>query len=425
MVSFISSRPRLPVALLNRLGPALGMRNRRGASLDADDLLATATRSTGLDDFGGDAFREPFERLLDSYRRDARLTLFGRMGVRGDLSRLLANRLLIADELARRPETASTKTARPLFVVGLPRTGTTLLYNLLALDPAHRPLRLWEAMEPVTHDRAGATAGGRDGRPARARRNIRTFHYLAPAARAMHPVDPDGPEECVPLLQNSFMSLQFEAMHNVSSYAGWLEGRDLSQTYGYYRNQLQILQSQRSGERWLLKSPAHLFALDCLLRFFPDACIVMTHRDPLRVMASCCSLIATLRRIASDDVDPLEIGRQWPAKWALALEKAMGVREKAAQEHFADVHYGHLLSDPVAAVNGIYSRFGFEVPAGMEDRMRAWLAGNAQHKYGKHRYSPSDFGLDATRERSRFAAYSRTFGVAEEGRDGPLLRPHP
>lgn len=418
MVSFASSRPRLPVALLNRFGPLLGMEGIRAASLKAEDLLATARQATGLDDFGGEGFQEPLNLLLDSYRREARLTLFGRIGVRADLLRLLGNRLLIAGELAQRPEIEATRVSRPLFVVGLPRTGTTLLYNLLALDPAHRSLMLWEAMEPVAHDRTPSSGVAPDGRRARAIRNIRTFQYLAPAARAMHPVDPEGPEECVPLLQNSFMSLQFEAMHDVASYAGWLETRDMSETYGYYRRQLQILQRQRSGKRWLLKSPAHLFGLDRILELFPDACIVMTHRDPLPVMASCCSLIATMRRIASDQVDPLEIGREWPRKWALALEKAMDARRAAPEGRFADVHYLRLLDDPLAAVGEIYSRFDLDMPAGMEERMHGWIADNAQHKYGRHRYGLADFGLDADHERRRFATYSRAFGVGEEGTTG-------
>ena len=380
------------------------------ASLEEDSLIGAARRATGLDDLGDGCFREPLRLLLACFEEEASLTPFGRMGVRQGLIRLLSNRLLIEHEFAEHPETSEQAISRPIYIIGLPRTGTTLLYSLLACDRAHRPLRLWEAMEPAPERRTD----GKDLRVERARRRLRAFDYLAPKARALHETEAEAPEECVPLFQNALMSLQFEALHDLPSYGRWLEAQDMGPAYQYYRRQLQILQRRRPGGRWLLKSPAHLSGLDHLFRMFPETSVVQLHRDPLKVMPSVCSLIGVLRGIGSDQVDPLELGRQWPPKWALALERATGARERVGSERFFDVQYTVLLADPLAVVRGIYDRFGLVLEAETEGSMHAWLAANKQHKYGVHRYTLEQFGMDAATEQRRFADYMERFAVARE-----------
>jgi hypothetical protein len=231
----------------------------------------------------------------------------------------------------------------------------------------------------------------------------------------MHPMGARLPQECVALTAHDFATMIFHTTYHVPSYQAWLDGADLRWVYASHRRQLQYLQWRCPGERWVLKSPGHLWALDALLAAYPDAGIVQTHRDPLKVVASLTSLITLLRSLATDRIDPFEIGRDWTQRLADGLEKSMAVRERGpCQEgQFFDVHFAEFMRDEIGMVRRIYSHFGLELTPAAEARMRRFLAANPQEKHGVHRYTLAA-GLDPVTERRRYAAYQQRFGIPSE-----------
>jgi hypothetical protein len=251
----------------------------------------------------------------------------------------------------------------------------------------------------------------------RAEQMIRHAVALAPHFSAIHPLSATGPEECVFLFQNTFMSVVFDAYSEVPDYIAWLLQQDLTPAYRYYKKQLQLLQWHWPGTHWVLKSPQHLFFLDVLLTVLPDACVVQTHRDPATALASLCSLMATARRFYSDHVTEQHLGAPCLAMWGTALDRMLHVREAADPARFYDLSYEDLLADPMAAVDRIYAYFGYATTPGMEEGMQRWLAAHPQHQHGVHQYSLSQFGLDRTTVARRCAAYLQRFpgppGVGE------------
>ena len=410
MIPARSPRPTF-VRALNRGGRTIARTGVSLVRLEPELLLEAARRRTGLDDFGDEAFREPFERVVRSLDGEARLNLIGRIAARQDLLRLLSNRLRMIDDGKRHPEILDGTVRRPIFVTGLPRTGTTLLHGLLAQDPASRAPLTWEMMYPSPPPRRRGT--GRDRRAALSERQIRWFHRLSPEFRTIHPTGAELPEECLVIASHAFVSFQFQTMYDVPSYESWLEQQDLRASYRWHRRFLQHLQWRGSAERWVLKAPAHLFGFEALFDAYPDAGIVLTHRAPLEVVASLASLTAVLRSTFSDDVDPVAVGAEMTGRWSEALFGALRTRDagRVPAERVVDVLYPDLMRDPIGVVDRIYRSFSLELTTEAEARMRAFLAANPKDKSGRHRYTLEEFGLDARRETERFADYTRRFGL--------------
>lgn len=391
---------------LRRLGlPVLPLR--------AEALLERAARRSGSDDFGDPAFLEPLGVLAASLEREGALTTLGRITVRSDLLRLLENRLRMVDTCKRHPEILAGEVPAPLFVVGLPRTGTSILHELLAQDPANRTPMTWEVMHPwPPPERVSFET---DPRIERVERHFTGIERLIPGFKRMHPMGARLPQECVALTAHDFASLIFASTHRLPAYTEWLDAADLGFVYASHRRQLQYLQWRCPAERWALKSPGHLWALDALLAVYPDARIVQTHRDPLRVVASLASLVNLLRRLASDDVDPHAVGREWTRRLADGLGRAMRVRDAlpgADADRFLDVHFDDFMADEIGTVRRIYAHCGWEFSAEAERRMRAFLAAHPRGEHGAHRYTLADAGLDPAAERRRYADYVERFGVA-------------
>jgi hypothetical protein len=403
----------LPIKLLNAVGGFLRRTGVTPLPFSEEELLAASRARTGLSDWGDDSFRQPLRLLVYALEREAHLNFLGRIAARRWLTQMLVNRLEIGAMRRLHPEIAEQPIRRPLFILGLPRTGTTLLHLLFLQDPANRVLRFGEGQAPALQPAQRRLEP--DPRVHQAQRELRFLYYLAPDFAAIHPLTADGPQECTTLFANSFRSLQFEFTYNVPSYSAWLEQQDLADAYRYYAEQLRLLQWRQPGARWVLKSPAHLFGLDALLATFPDACIVQTHRDPLKVLASCCSLAAVLRCVTSDRVVPRQIGRQFAAKWATGLERALAARDRAGEDRFYDVHFQELVSDSLVVVRKIYARFGLPFDTAVEGRMRQALAENPRHKHGMHRYTLRQFDLDPLHEARRFAGYRDRFSIPVEG----------
>ncbi len=408
-VSFERPIKRWPIVTLNRVLTVARALRRLRPPISEQSLTEAAQRRTGLADFGDDSFRDPMRRLIQALEDEGNLDEFGWILARGQILLCLENRLRVQREWVSRPQILDGSIEPPLFILGLPRTGSTLLVNLLGRDPNHRFLANWEAMRPAPF----RSTRGRDMRRKVAARHLRILDYLAPSLGAIHEMRIAGPEECVPLLANSFRGSQFFSAFHLPAYQCWLQAQDHAPAYEYHRRQLLLLQWQRPGNRWLLKAPAHLLFLDSLFRIFPRARVVQLHRDPFKVIPSVCSLNATVQSLGAKSVDLKALGPHWAATWAEALDRAIKVRERFA-EAFCDVLYRDLMADPLHAVRLIYERFGYPLSDQLRGSMAVELARNPQHKRGIHRYSLATFGLEAREVERRFGRYVDVFRVPRE-----------
>lgn len=406
--------PRFPLPLRLGLGAWRGLQTIGLArtSLREESLVAAARRASGLHHFVDESFREPLRRLLASLEEEADLHPLGRALLRQSLVRALVNRLRLEDLCDRHPEIREQPVHQPVFIVGLQRTGTTLLHRLLTCEPQLRPLLSWEALNPAPFPGTPAHAA-RDPRVRPAELAERGLRYLAPEFFAIHPVEAHAPEEDVLLLDLSFMSPTADATLNVPRYSAWLRETDQSPAYRDFRRLVQLLLWQRPG-RWLGKTPHHLENLDVLLDVFPDAKVVQTHRDPVRVVASFASMMAHGRAIFSQRVDPREVGAQVADRAVRAVTRAMAVRERAAPQAFLDVAYADLLADPLKQVRRICDFLQLPLAPASEASMQHWIAANPKDKLGVHRYRLEDFGLSRAGLEARFEPYRSRFGVAGE-----------
>jgi hypothetical protein len=407
------TRP-LGLRVFNRAGSALRTAGLPIVDLDAPALFDRARRLTGLSDFGDPFFREPLRVLLDAFETEADLTMLGRVIARTDIVRLLQNRLYMTDVINHYPDIAAIDIRAPLFIIGLPRTGTTILHELLAQDPANRVPMTWEVMHPwPPPERATYET---DPRIAMVEQHFAGVDRLIPGFKSMHPMGARLPQECVALTAHDFASMVFTTTHRVPSYQAWLDAADLRWVYASHRRQLQYLDWRCPAERWVLKSPGHLWALDALLAIYPDARIVQTHRDPLKVIASLANLVTRLRSMSSDRLDQAEIGAEWTARLADGLQRAMTVRDALPPDTAPvfDMHFSEFIRDEVGMVRRIYEHFGLELSLDAEERMRGFLAQNPSDKHGVHRYTLADARLDPVAERERYRAYTDRFGVEPE-----------
>jgi Sulfotransferase family len=395
------TRPTLPVRLLNGCGALLDKSPIPRTPLRAIDVIETAKRRCGLDDFGGGDFFEGISRLLDSCQREAQLNLIGRIVLRADLIRILCSRLFIQRDRTAYPGIVRQEIREPLFIVGLPRSGTTLLHT------DHRVPLTWEVMTP-----SPPNCDNEKRRIQRAISSCNCFNWLAPTFRQVHSVGAELPQECVSLMAPTFMSDQFDAMYYVPSYRAWFFRQDLRPAYEYHRRFLQHLQVRQNARRWVLKAPTHMFALPSLLSVYPDALFVQTHRAPLDAMASVSSLITILRRVFSDAVDPLTVCREAIDYWSNTLDRFLRERDQLAPRRICDVDYAEIRHDPLAVVRRIYTHFGWSLSAKVEQRMRRALASQLQERNGLHQYDLSQFEVQEAESAARFAAYCDRFGLA-------------
>lgn len=389
-------------------------------SLDEHSLLAEARKRGGLRDFGDMGFHEPLRRLLAALESEANLNAAGRMAQHARIVDSLVTRLRAQDAVARHPEILEERIDAPIIVIGLPRTGTTLLQRLLASDPASNALLWWECRSPAPWP-GSDWRDGPDPRIADAHQQVRAILAARPELAAIHPWEPEGPDEEVLLLEHSFLSQVPESSANLPSYRSWLDAQDLSPAYAYLFRLLQYLQWQKrvSGrlrEHWVLKSPCHLAYLDELLRVFPDARLVQTHRDPIRTLPSIASMYASLWRLATDAVDEHEIGRQCLERYAWALNRCLAARRRLPPQRVLDVAYADVVRDPLGTVDRIYTFAGRELSPAAEAAMRRFTREHARDKRPSHAYSLERFGYTAEGIAKPFADYRARFASAREAR---------
>jgi len=401
-------RPQLPVRLFNGFGALLEKSRIPSARMFAPELIETAKRRSGLDDFGEGDFLEALSRLLDSCQDEARLNLIGRIALKTDVLETLGARLQMERDRQLYPDITRQEIREPLFVVGLPRSGTSVLHRLLGADPEHRSPLMWEVRSP-----SPPTRKDEKRRIQRAAQSCNFFNWLAPTFRYAHTVGAEVPQECVSLMTPTFLSDQFDAMYYVPSYRAWFFRQNLQPAYEYHRRFLQHLQFRRAGRRWILKAPTHMFAMPALLSVYPDALFVQTHRTPVDAMASVSSLVTILRSAFSDAVDPLIVGREAIDYWSETMKKFLRERDRLENNRICDIQYDEIRRDPIRAVRRIYEYFGWSLSHEAERRMRALVASQAKRQSANHRYDLSQFGSSAGEVFSVFETYCQRFGFAE------------
>ncbi len=406
-------RPYRPasVAAFNRFGPVV--------RLEPDELFHRAVRRAQSHYLGDDPVRERLALLIASIEDEARLHRFGRLMVRENLTRILVNRLRLEQLGDEHPEVSALEPDDPVVIVGLQRTGTTLLHRLLACDPAFRVLESWEALHPAPFPGPSSAAQrwvGRGDEPRVAAAVIaqRAVRWLAPDFFAIHPIDARSPEEECLLFDYAFLGTVPEATYRVPRFSRWLEHQDPEEGYRFLRRVLALLAWQRSRGCWLLKTPQHLEHLDVMLRAFPRARIIHAHRDPSRAVPSFFSMIAHAWGVFSDDVRPAEVSAHWGPKTERMVERALAVRGGVHEERFLDVHYPDLVQKPLSVVRRIYAWLERPLTEAVVARMEQYLVAHPQHRHGRHRYEPEAFGLDAEVLRARFGNYIDRFAIVEE-----------
>jgi hypothetical protein len=400
-------RPLLPIRLLNGCGALLEKTQIRAKRALATDLIETAKRRCCLDDFGEGEFFEALSRLLESCQREARLNLIGKIALRTDVLQTLCSRLQMERDRQLYPNIARQEIRKPLFIVGLPRSGTTLLHSLFAADPEHRCPLMWEVRSP-----SPPTLVDEKRRIQRASQSSNFFNWLAPSFRYVHAVGAEVPQECISLMTPTFLSDQFDAMYYVPSYRAWFFQQDLRPAYEYHRRFLQHLQFRRAAPRWVLKAPTHMFAMPALLSVYPDALFVQTHRTPIDAMASVSSLVTILRSAFSDAVDPVTVCREAIDYWSETMDKFLNDRDRLASNRICDVEYDEISRDPISAIRRIYNHFGWSFSKQAEQRMRVLVAKHAERQPGNHRYHLSQFGYSAEEVLSAFAPYCQRFRLS-------------
>jgi hypothetical protein len=408
------------VRRLNLFGDAVGD-PALVAGLDPDELLATAREATGLSDTGEaewPGWEETYRRHVAAIDAEAQLHLLGRVLTRSEVLRILSTWLRLQRWWAEHPEVLTEPVGAPLFVVGPPRTGTTILHELLALDGQLRAPLAWEALYPLP-----------DLPPARRRELAECEQELwadiHPEFLTMHELASDLPCECVHFLSYDFAGPYWSMLYDAPSFMGWqLEHLDsLGRVYRLHRRMLQTFQHGTGGApardtppRWLLKSPWHVSTLTALFAEYPDARVIHTHRDPAKFLASLVSILSTLRFMRSDAVDVAALAPAMEATYQMFLEQAMTERATGAvpADRVVDSHFVDLMTDPVAALRRLYDALAIEWPRGHDATITAYLAAKPKGKHGEHRYDLADVGLDEGHVRTTFAGYVAHYGIVQE-----------
>jgi hypothetical protein len=334
------------------------------------------------------------------------------MAVQGNIVANLANRLRVVDWAARHPEVAGERVDAPIVVIGMFRAGTTFLSNLFDRDSRNRALLRWEAGDSVPPPTPATFRSGPRVDAVRASSDM--LEQLNPKMAAIHHEEPEGPTECIAVMSQDFKSLSWEAITNVPSYGRWLYGVDQRSAYEYHRLVLQVLQHGGVRGRWTLKSPHHAIALDALTAVYPDAHLVLLHRDPVVLCASVCSLISTLSGTFSDADHTRYITEHWTAMLETSVGRIDAFRAAHPEHPIVDVQYEDLVHKPVETVAGIYEAVGDVLAEDARAAIEDYVAANGKGKFGVHGYDLAQFGLDEADLAERFAPYVARYDIALE-----------
>jgi len=391
------------------LGRGLGDDGRSLVSLRPEDLRAAASATTGLDDFGDLWWEVPFELLCTALDDQAGLHLPGRIRTRGELQLVLQNRLRMVELWKREPSVAREEVRGPIVVTGLGRSGTTLLHELLACDPDNRPPLLWEMLHSVPYDDASGDV---------CHDEIMLMDEMVPAFATMHENGGRLPSECIFIFAHQFSSDLYTGLYDVAAYTVWRSTTDQAPIYDWHKRHLQTLQwvSGFPTSRWVLKAPSHLSSLPLVFSTYPDARVVITHRDPLRVIGSLADLMATLHWMHADHADYDVLVEFMAMGLEMQMDHVAAERDAGTvpEMQIADVVYQELVADPVGMVERLYAEWGLEVSRAFRAALDAYLTARYRDRAIRHDYSFADTGLDLAEHRARVTPYQERFGVPSE-----------
>jgi Sulfotransferase family len=381
-----------------------------------ESLIAEAgTRTGGLTDFGPGPFVEPLSLFVSSLEQDARLNQIGQYIARERSLAHIVNRLSYVNDRKLYPAIAQQQIVKPVFIIGLGRTGSTILHDILAQDPANRAPLTWEVTFPSPPPATATFLT--DPRIAACEAGFPPMDERREKFKAMHPMGAQLSQECVVMMGDAMCTPLFHNQFRVTSYEDWVDrSGDWAHVYDFHHRQLQHLQSQHAGDRWVLKTGAHMWGLEHLLRTYPDARIVFTHRDPVKSLTSYASLTALVRSMGSDQVDGFEVAADWNPRLKRALEHAITVRtaKEYPQAIFYDMRFSDFIRDQFAVVEKIYDAFGLPMTGEAAEKMKWFIADNPQGKHGIHRYSPEEYGIEPQVVRRDFRPYIERFDLPPE-----------
>ena len=396
--------PRVAIALADTAAQRLRLGRR---PLDAG-LVDRAEARAGRR-FRSRDFEAALAQLADACGREANLNIFGRISFRWDMLRLLGNVLRLEKAEAQDRGIVRAEIAAPLFVTGLPRSGTTFLHMLLALDPANRAPLCYETMQPYPD----AGAGKRDRRIRRVEMQFRGFRRIAPGLRRLHPLAATTPQECTEITAHVFQSMRFDTTYRVPSYLAWLERRGHAAAFRFHKRFLQHLQAQQpsGATRWVLKCPDHVFALDDIVDVYPDARFVFLHRDPASVLPSVAKLTEVLRAPFVRSMDRKAIGAEVALRCLQGSARMLAAADRLRDGQTLHLRYEEVTADPMGTLERLYAHFQTPFSEAARGRIQAFLDGHPRGGYEVNHYDPAEFGLDLGRARGEFAAYMGAFGV--------------
>jgi len=409
------SNPKTPLpfrvanSIARPLAPAL-------FSLDEHNLLKSAQNKTGFEDFGEDSFREPLRVLLRALEREAVLSSFGRLAARRLIIQLLSTRLILQDMIVRHPEILEERIEKPIIIAGLPRTGTTHLHNLMAQDPALRHIPYWESLEPFPPPVRNSGKPGLDTRRKDCEQALKFVDYIMPLFASMHEMTVDGPHEEMQLLAIHFSTMLFETMYLIPGYRDWYKATDHTEAYRYVKRVLQAMQWQGGDrKRWVLKSPQHLEQFGPLLNVFPDACLVQTHRDPVRITTSVCTMMAYAQRMNARKVEARAVGRYWIDRTEDLLRASVEQRSLIPYKQALDVRLHEYMTDQMGTLHRVYKFIDQPFTKEAQKAISAFIHNNPKGKNGTVRYDPNLVGIDPSERRKALKFYQDFFNVPDEG----------
>lgn len=373
------------------------------ASLESELHGAASQISGGLDDFGPQDYLPGLRSLLAAMDADLKCTEIGRQFAIGVVVGTLAARLHTEHSWKQRPEYRKNVIRRPIVITGVPRTGTTALHKLLSVDPQFQGLERWIGESPQVRPPRESWESNPWFRMTKA--NLESFFAAMPEMRKAHDMVVDEVDECLEVLRQDFVSNRFGAALHVPSYDRWWWAQSELPSYRRYVEVLRLVGVDAGEKRWLLKNPGHVAEMDCLLQVLPDACVIQTHRDPVKAIPSICSLLHMSRRMFEGDAARADVlGMRETEYWARAMEKTARVRAERPDQFF-DVDHRQFHREPMRVVRSIYDRFGLRLSAEAVRRMERWIAESPTSKHGEHRYDIADYGVTAAQVRERFAEY--------------------
>lgn len=380
--------------------------------LVSQPFIENAVKTTGLEDFGGDTFKQGLEALIYSLNNDLNLAEGTTGYFQQVITQILVNRLQVTQLIKDHPEILNEKIKSPVFILGLPRTGTTITHTLMALDPLSRFLRNFESAAAVCpapslmpHEPDPRVQPGHDA--------MEGLYAMGPKLRGINGINfmALGTAECQNLMAHEFVHAGWSAGSSLFGHGNWMGSCDMAQAYLWHKQLLQMFQWKSPNEHWVLKAPIHLFGLEPLMKTYPDARIIFTHRDPFEAMLSGVSMVSHWTQVTTGQVDIPAVADWYPALWVKGLKRALEVRDTLRKDQVIDIFHTDLSQNPVGSMKNIYEHFGIPFSTTVEKRMEVWLRDNPRSKFGSHSYNPAELGLDPNQEKERFDFYLKRFNL--------------